>query len=60
MFEVCVRGAIAKQPQDHVPLRGSTEDINQRARQAYITTGKIIDPRTGHVLPRSEGKRFGI
>ena len=60
MFEVRVQGSVAKQASDPGPLRGSSEDINQRARQSYISTGKIIDPQTGHVLPRSEGKRFGI
>lgn len=60
MFEVRVQGEVPKQTSDPEPLRGSKEDINQRARQSYISTGKIIDPQTGHILPRSEGKRFGI
>jgi hypothetical protein len=60
MFEVRVQGEAAEQASDPEPLRGSKEDINQRARQSYISTGKITDPQTGHVLPRSEGKRFGI
>jgi hypothetical protein len=60
MFEVRIQGEVAKQASDPEPLRGSREDINQRARQSYISTGKITDPQTGHVLPRSEGKRFGI
>lgn len=60
LFEVCVQGEARKQSTDPEPLRGSKEDINQRARQSYISTGKIIDPQTGQVLPRSEGKRFGI
>lgn len=60
MFEVSVRDEFIEQPRDPEPLRGSVEDVNQRARQAYISTGKIIDPQTGRVLPRSEGKRFGI
>lgn len=60
MFEVRVQGEVPKQTGDPKPLRGSKEDINQRARQSYISTGKIIDPQSGHILPRSEGKRFGI
>ena len=60
LFEVRVQGETPERPQDLEPLHGSVEDINMRARQAYITTGKIIDPQTGRVLPRSEGKRFGI
>jgi hypothetical protein len=60
MFEVRVQGEVAKQAMDPEPLRGSKEDINQRARQSYVSTGKIIDPLTGRILPRSEGKRFGI
>lgn len=60
MFEVRVQGEVNIHASDQEPLRGSKEDINQRARQSYISTGKIIDPQTGHVLPRSEGKRFGF
>ncbi|MEP2990016.1 MAG: hypothetical protein ABJO88_13770 [Parasphingorhabdus sp.] len=60
MFEVRVQGEVKIQATDPVPLRGSKEDINQRARQSYVSTGKIIDPQTGQVLPRSEGKRFGF
>ncbi|WP_281990747.1 hypothetical protein [Sulfitobacter geojensis] len=60
MFEVRLRAAVTEQKDDPEPLRGSKEDINQRARQSYISTGKIVDPQTGRVLPRSEGKRFGI
>lgn len=60
MLEVPVRGQAPERRRDSDILHGSVEDINQRARKAYITTGKIIDPQTGRVLPRSEGKRFGI
>lgn len=60
MFEIRVHGEVTKQTNGSDPLRGSKEDINQRARQSYISTGKIIDPQTGRVLPRTEGKRFGI
>lgn len=60
MLEVRVQGEAKRQTNDPEPLRGSKEDIIQRARQSYVSTGKIIDPQTGRIVPRSEGKRFGI
>jgi hypothetical protein len=59
LFEVPVRGQTPERSRDSDILHGSVEDINQRARKAYITTGKIIDPQSGRVLTRSEGKRCG-
>ena len=59
-----------------VRLRGETQDLQQiiendcwydsaeacreKARRAYVQTGKVIDPQSGRELPMSEKHRFGI
>lgn len=62
LFEVRVRGEPVDLKLDERPQHphGSIEDINERARQFYINTGIVMDPRDGKRLPHSERARFGI
>lgn len=62
MFEVRVRGEPVDLKLDERSQHphGSIHDINERARQFYINTGIVMDPRDGKRLPHSERARFGI
>lgn len=62
MIEVKVRGEPVNLCLDdgQKPLQGSIEELNDQALNCFIETGKVIDPRTGRQIPRSEGHRFGI
>ena len=62
LFEVRVRGETVDLKLAERPQRphGSIEDINERARQFYISTGIVMDPTNGKRLPHSERARFGI
>ena len=62
MFPVKLRGETQNLERitENDCLPGSAEAYREKARRAYVQTGKVIDPQSGRELPLSEKHRFGI
>ena len=62
MFPVRLRGETQNLQRttesDYLP--DSAEAYREKARRAYVQTGKVIDPQSGRELPPNEKHRFGI
>ncbi len=62
LIQVRIRGQVhhREKPEESENSIDNVEANRERVKRAYVQTGKIIDPQSGRVLPRSEGNRFGI